>query len=90
MINMDIPKKLRPDAGCMRCGRAYTGSVERTVMCTLPAPTGIACGGRITWRPNPEDWSECPECAGTGLSAAKACRRCHGAGWLMGRPLAFE
>ena len=79
-----ILMKHHPDAGCMRCGRAYTGSVERTVMCAVPNATGMPCGGRITWRPNPEDWTECPVCAGTGLNADKACQRCRGDGWLMG------
>jgi len=84
MMKNDIPKKLRPDAGCMRCGRAYNGSFERTVMCAIPNSSGMPCGGRIFWRPNPEDWTECPACAGTGLSTDTACQRCHGDGWLMG------
>jgi DnaJ-class molecular chaperone len=84
-MNNDILKKLRPDAGCMRCSRAYNGSIERTVMCAIPNSSGMPCGGRVFWRPNPEDWTECPACAGTGLSKDKACQRCLGDGWLMGR-----
>lgn len=85
MIRHDILRKPRPDAGCMRCGRVYIGTVERTVMCTVPSASGMPCGGRITWRPNPMDWTECPVCAGTGVSADKTCQRCRGDGWLMGR-----
>jgi L-alanine-DL-glutamate epimerase-like enolase superfamily enzyme len=67
------------------CGRAYNGSVERTVMCAIPNSSGMPYGGRIFWRADPEDWTECSVCAGTGLSTDKACQRCHGGGWLMGR-----
>jgi DnaJ-class molecular chaperone len=82
----NIPKKPRPDSGCMRCGRVYAGPVERTVMCFLPNEAGVPCGGRITWRGNPEDWTECPACGGTGtLRESGACPRCKGDGWLMGR-----
>jgi hypothetical protein len=80
-----ILTKPRPEAGCMRCGRPYIGSVERTVMCARPNTTGMQCNGRIAWRPNPEDWTQCPVCAGTGGSADKACEHCHGDGWLMGK-----
>jgi DnaJ-class molecular chaperone len=84
-MTIAIRKRIRPDAGCMRCGRAYTGPVERTVMCMHPnKTTGLPCGGRITWRANPEDWTECPDCDGTGVRANDACQRCHGDGWLMG------
>jgi DnaJ-class molecular chaperone len=78
-------KKLRPDAACMRCGRAYTGSLERTVMCVRPAPHGGYCGGRITWRGSPEDWTECPQCSGTGINHGQTCTNCHGDAWLMGK-----
>ena len=77
-------KKPRPDAGCMRCARAYDGSVEKTVMCTRPAANGMPCGGRITWRGNAEDWTECPVCQATGISVDATCARCSGDGWLMG------
>ena len=80
-----IPKKPRPDAGCIRCGRAYSGSVEKTVMCVRPDPDGGPCGGRITWRLNPDDWTECPACAGTGIRMEKTCPHCRGDGWLMGK-----
>ncbi len=70
----------------MRCGRAYTGPVERTAMCFLPNEAGMVCGGRIAWRGNPEDWTECPVCGGTGALIGKGvCPRCKGDGWLMGR-----
>lgn len=69
----------------MRCGRVYTGSLERTVMCFLPSANGMPCGGRIAWRASPEDWTECPACAGTGLGESGVCPRCKGDGWLMGR-----
>jgi DnaJ-class molecular chaperone len=80
-----LTKKVRPDAGCMRCGRAYLGPVDRTVMCFLPDEKGIPCGGRVTFRPYAEDWTECPACSGTGKREKDDCQRCHGDGWLMGR-----
>lgn len=85
MMRENMTRKPRPDAGCMRCGRAYVGPIERTVMCAIPTVTGMPCNGRVTWRPNAEDWTECPVCAGTGVSAGKTCPRCHGDGWLMGK-----
>jgi DnaJ-class molecular chaperone len=45
----------------------------------------MPCGGRIAWRGNPEDWTECPDCAGTGMGPGSVCPRCKGDGWLMGR-----
>ncbi len=70
----------------MRCGRAYTGPMDRTVMCFMPSPRGgVPCGGRIAWRGNPDDWMLCPDCEGSGSDPRDACARCHGDGWLMGR-----
>jgi len=55
-------------------------------MCFLPNEAGVPCGGRIAWRGNPEDWTECPACGGTGAPGEKGvCPRCKGDGWLMGR-----
>jgi len=71
-----VSRKLRPDAGCMRCGTAYTGSVEHSALCFRLSHGGMPCNGRITWRPNPEDWTECPMCAGTGQNDHGACNRC--------------
>jgi hypothetical protein len=85
LMTIEVIKKTRPDAGCMRCGSAYTGSVEHTVMCFRLNNNGMPCNGRITWRPNPEDWTECPVCAGSGLNDNGRCARCHGDGWLMGK-----
>lgn len=54
-----------------------------TAICLLPDPDGGVCGGRVTWRADPEDWQGCPSCGKTGLNDQKRCPSCSGAGWLL-------
>ena len=72
-------------AACVRCGRVHEAAPEMTAICDRPEHAGGICGGRITWRADPEDWTECPQCAGTGSASVGSCPRCKGDGWLMGR-----
>lgn len=83
---MDLPiaQRPRPVAVCVRCGRAHDEeSFEMTAICLLPDPDGGVCGGRVTWRADPEDWQGCPSCGKTGLNDQKRCPSCSGAGWLL-------
>jgi DnaJ-class molecular chaperone len=77
-------KRPRPVAACVRCGRVHEAAPDMTAICDRPEQGGI-CGGRITWRANAGDWTECPQCEGSGMASDGSCPRCKGDGWLMGR-----
>jgi DnaJ-class molecular chaperone len=82
-MTVQYPRQDKPAAICVRCGRVHRGSLEKTAICLRPDPKGMACGGRVTWRADPADWTECPTCSGTGIEAGKECSRCDGAGWEL-------
>lgn len=78
-------KRARPAAACVRCGRVHDVAPDRTAICDRPDNGGI-CGGRIVWRANRDDWTECSVCAGTGMKEGGDCPQCKGDGWLIGKP----
>ena len=78
-----VRRRERPVAACVRCGRVHDTAPELTAICDRPDNGGI-CGGRIVWRANREDWTECVRCEGSGILEGNDCPRCKGDGWLLG------
>jgi hypothetical protein len=73
--------KQRPVAVCTVCGTfgysvRYIG--ER---CGKP-DGGRRCAGIRAAAPDPQDWRQCPRCAGTGRLEDHECHFCLNRGWL--------
>lgn len=84
VVTTPLPRRSRPIAFCVRCGRPHTeDTLDKTAICLRADPAGGVCGGRVTWRADPHDWVECPVCAATGQTNSVRCPRCDGAGWLL-------
>jgi hypothetical protein len=75
--------KQRPVAVCTVCG-AFGYSVRYIgERCGKP-DGGRRCTG-IRAATEPQDWSQCPKCAGTGRCEDNECNLCWSRGWLYMR-----
>ena len=79
----DGPKRPRPTDYCTKCGAASGGVMGAIAMCQRPIGGGRRCGGRLRWAGDISDWTECGNCAGTGLGSVGECLRCRGHGWIV-------
>jgi DnaJ-class molecular chaperone len=81
---MFVRSKERPVAVCSVCG-AFGYSIRYIgERCGKP-DGGRRCAG-VRTATDPQNWRQCPTCAGTGRVEDDECRSCWSRGWLYIRP----
>jgi ribosomal protein S27AE len=83
----------RPKAYCPECGTVsvYSEHINRRCAKTWQVEgedEPVRCEGRFKGAVAPDNWAECQDCAGGGVSGDAPCPRCAGAGWrYVGPPI---
>ena len=79
-----MSKRPKPVARCTNCGALSYDSTLINGECGRMVG-GTRCAGTNGREMRKADWKECQACSATGLTSARTCERCDGAGWRFVR-----
>lgn len=75
-----LPKREKPFGLCSVCGHC-TRNIEHISARCSQEKQGERCSGMYWTRLGHNDWTECPQCQGTGCEDGPKCVACTGEGW---------
>jgi len=84
-VDLTSESRGRPVGICPRCHRPVWSFDQIGRKCGRPLTAGKTCPGVIRSAIGSDEWSQCPNCLGTGRVDGSLCQPCSGEGWTYAR-----